>query len=120
MVTSISLRRPFLKLRNKEQTLYCFSEEERDAAVIKLKKNIEITRFKGLGEINPDEFKQFIGPRIRLQAVRVNHFGDIKPTLLFYMGKNTPERRQFIMENLINEVSEIVAAQEEQEAESDV
>ena len=97
------LETPLFKVRNKEKTIYCFSEEERDAAVEKLKKGVEITRFKGLGEINPDEFKQFIGPKIRLQAVRVNHFGEIKPTLEFYMGKNTPERRQFIMENLINE-----------------
>lgn len=110
------LETPLFKVRNKEKTLYCFSEEERDAAIEKLKKGVEVTRFKGLGEINPDEFKQFIGPKIRLQAVRVNHFGEIKPTLEFYMGKNTPERRQFIMENLINESlqeSVVVTTEEE-------
>ncbi len=64
---------------------------------------MEITRFKGLGEISPEEFKQFIGKDIRLIPVTVNTFSDIKSTLEFYMGKNTPERKQFIMDNLINE-----------------
>jgi DNA gyrase subunit B/topoisomerase-4 subunit B len=97
------LETPLFKVRNKEKTLYCYSEEERDKAVNTLKKNVEITRFKGLGEISPNEFKQFIGSEIRLIPVIVNVFSDIKPTLQFYMGKNTPERRTFIMENLINE-----------------
>ena len=62
-----------------------------------------MTRFKGLGEISPSEFKQFIGKKMRLQPVEVHAFSDIKPTLEFYMGKNTPQRKQFIMENLIHE-----------------
>lgn len=102
---------PIFKVRNKEKTIYCYSESEKDEAVKLLKKNIEITRFKGLGEISPHEFKQFIGKDIKLIPVTVNLFSDIKPTLEFYMGKNTPERKQFIMENLINEdASELVAA----------
>lgn len=97
------LETPLFKVRNKEQTIYCYSQEERNLAVAKLKKGIEITRFKGLGEISPHEFKQFIGKDIRLIPVSVNAFSDIKPTLQFYMGKNTPDRKQFIMQNLISE-----------------
>lgn len=100
------LETPLFKVRNKEKTRYCYSEEERDAAVGELKKGIEITRFKGLGEISPSEFKQFISKGMRLIPVRVNNFSDIKPTLEFYMGKNTPKRKQFIMENLVNEETE--------------
>ncbi|MDP1835632.1 MAG: DNA topoisomerase IV subunit B [Chlamydiales bacterium] len=94
---------PLFKVRNKEKTMYCYSEQERDEAAKILKKGVEITRFKGLGEISPDEFKQFINKDIRLQSVTVGHFSDIKPTLQFYMGKNTPERKKFIMDNLIVE-----------------
>jgi topoisomerase IV subunit B len=97
------LETPLFKVRNKEQTLYCYTEEERDRAMVKLKKGLEVTRFKGLGEISPHEFKQFIGKDIRLIPIAVHSFSDIKPTLQFYMGKNTPERKQFIMQNLINE-----------------
>lgn len=97
------LETPLFKVRNKEKTLYCYSEEERDQAMQTLKKGIEVTRFKGLGEISPNEFKQFIGKNIRLIPVAVSAFSDIKHTLQFYMGKNTPERKQFIMQNLINE-----------------
>lgn len=98
------LETPLFKVRNKEKTLYCFSEEERDQAVSSLKpQGLEITRFKGLGEISPNEFKQFIGPQMRLIPVSVNTLSDIRPTLEFYMGKNTPDRKQFIMKNLINE-----------------
>lgn len=97
------LETPLFKVRNKENTIYCYSEEERDRALIKLKKGVEITRFKGLGEISPHEFKQFIGKDIRLIPITVHSFSDIKPTLQFYMGKNTPERKRFIMQNLINE-----------------
>lgn len=96
------LETPLFKVRNKEKTIYCYSEEEREEAARKLKKGLEITRFKGLGEISPHEFKQFIGKEIRLIPVMVNIFSDIKQTLEFYMGKNTPERKQFIMQNLIN------------------
>lgn len=97
------LQTPLFKVRNKDKTIYCYSEEERDQAMTALKKGVEITRFKGLGEISPHEFKQFIGKDIRLQPVTVYTFSDIKHTLQFYMGKNTPERKQFIMQNLINE-----------------
>lgn len=96
------LETPLFKVRNKEKTLYCYSEEEKDAAVDELKKGIEITRFKGLGEISPNEFKQFIAKEIRLVPVTIQNLSDIKPTLEFYMGKNTPERKTFIMQNLVN------------------
>lgn len=94
---------PLFKVRNKEKTIYCYSEQERAVAAKSLGKGVETTRFKGLGEISPHEFKQFLGENIRLEPVRVELLGDIKPTLQFYMGKNTPERKQFIMQNLINE-----------------
>lgn len=97
------LETPLFKVRNKEKTLYCYSEKERDAAIQQLKKGVEVTRFKGLGEISPQEFKQFIGKNIRLIPVAINMLSDVKKTLEFYMGKNTPERKQFIMQNLINE-----------------
>lgn len=104
------LETPLFKVRNKERTIYCYSEEERDRAIVQLKKGVEITRFKGLGEISPEEFKQFIGKDIRLTKVTINSFSDIKPTLEFYMGKNTPERKNFIMHNLINEEEELAVA----------
>lgn len=97
------LETPIFKVRNKSETIYCYSEEERDRAVEKLKKGVEITRFKGLGEISPNEFKQFIDKNMRLTSVTVDSFSDIRPTLEFYMGKNTPTRKQFIVENLIKE-----------------
>ena len=101
------LETPLFKVRNKQKTLYCYSEEERDLAIKELKNNIEITRFKGLGEISPGEFKQFINKDIRLVPVTINHLADIKPTLEFYMGKNTPARKKFIMDNLISEELEL-------------
>jgi DNA gyrase subunit B/topoisomerase-4 subunit B len=94
---------PLFKVRNKEKTLYCYSIDEKEAAIHQLKKGVEITRFKGLGEISPGEFKQFIGPQIKLLPVTLNTISEVKPTLEFYMGKNTPKRKDFIMENLINE-----------------
>lgn len=102
------LETPLFKVRNREKTLYCYSEEEKEDAVKVLsdkgkKKEVEITRFKGLGEISPNEFKQFIGKEMRLIRVVVNAFSDIRPTLEFYMGKNTPERKQFIIDHLIAE-----------------
>lgn len=97
------LETPIFKVRNKEKTFYCYTEDERDEAIAKLKKGVEVTRFKGLGEISPKEFGQFIGKDIKLIPVTVNMFSDIKSTLEFYMGKNTPERKNFIMQNLINE-----------------
>ncbi|MEI8124444.1 MAG: DNA topoisomerase IV subunit B [Parachlamydiaceae bacterium] len=99
------LETPLFKVRNKEQTCYCYSEEEKEAAIRKLKKGVEITRFKGLGEISPSEFKQFIAKDIRLIPVGVSTISEIRQTLEFYMGKNTPERKQFIMDNLINEAA---------------
>lgn len=110
------LETPLFKVRNKEKTFYCYSEEERDKAVKQLKKGVEITRFKGLGEISPHEFKQFIAKDIRLIPVTVNLFSDIKPTLEFYMGKNTPERKLFIMQNLINEEAQTLALADQQGA----
>ena len=98
------LETPLFKVRNKKETYYCYSEDERDQAIEKLKgKGVEITRFKGLGEISPNEFKQFIAEDMRATPITVRTFSDIKPTLQFFMGKNTPTRRQFIMKNLVNE-----------------
>ncbi len=99
------LETPIFRARNKKQTVYCYSEREKDEAVSGLKAqsgggNVEVTRFKGLGEISPPEFKQFIGPNMRLQPVRIDSIADVRPVLEFYMGKNTPERRQYIMEHL--------------------
>lgn len=97
------LETPLFKVRNKERTIYCYSEEEKKKASEELKKGIEITRFKGLGEISPDEFQQFIAKDIRLIPVIIQNLSDIKPTLEFYMGKNTPARKNFIMQNLVSE-----------------
>ena len=96
------LETPLFKVRNKEKTLYCFTEEEKNKAMKSLK-NHEITRFKGLGEISPQEFKPFIGKEIRLIPVRIGQLNEVKPMLEFYMGKNTPQRKSFIMHNLVNE-----------------
>lgn len=95
------LETPLFRVRNKEQTLYCYSEAERDAAARTLGKSAEITRFKGLGEINPSEFKQFIGPNMRLSQVEYAAKPDASTILGFYMGKNTPERKDYIMDNLV-------------------
>lgn len=95
------LQTPLFKLRNKDGTHYCFSEEEKEDLLKKISsKGLEITRFKGLGELSPNEFKQFIGENMRIQKVEVHRLGDIRTTLEFYMGKNTPDRKRFIMENL--------------------
>ncbi len=97
------LETPLFKVRNKEKTLYCYSEEEKAKAEKLLGKACEITRFKGLGEISPGEFKQFIAEEMRLLPVVIQNLSDIKPTLEFYMGKNTPARKAFIMQNLVSE-----------------
>jgi topoisomerase-4 subunit B len=97
------LETPLFKVRNKEKTIYCYSEEEKDKAVAELKKGVEVTRFKGLGEISPNEFKQFISESMRLIPVNIRNLSDVKPTLEFFMGKNTPARKNFIMQNLVNE-----------------
>jgi topoisomerase-4 subunit B len=94
------LQTPLFRVRNKKETFYCYSDEEKEKAMEKLGKNPEITRFKGLGEISPDEFKHFIGPEIRLQPVRLKKEDDLKEILNFYMGKNTPERQNFIIDRL--------------------
>lgn len=94
------LQTPLFRVRDKKETFYCYNGKERDEALKKLKGKPEITRFKGLGEISPDEFKNFIGEDIRLDPVIVGMDTPIARLLEFYMGKNTPERQQFIIENL--------------------
>jgi topoisomerase-4 subunit B len=84
----------------KQETIYCYSEEEKRKAMEKLGRNAEITRFKGLGEISPDEFKQFIGDGIRLEPVLIQKDQQVSKLLEYYMGKNTPERQEFIIGNL--------------------
>ncbi len=95
------LETPLFRVRNKKETVYCYSEMERQKALKRLGEKIEITRFKGLGEISPKEFGQFIGKDIRLEPVRITRLKEVPEMLDFYMGRNTPERREFIMENLI-------------------
>jgi topoisomerase IV subunit B len=95
------LETPLFRVRNKEKTIYCYSEAERDQAVKALGRGWEITRFKGLGEISPKEFKQFIGPQMRLSQVEYAPRPDTSNILSFYMGRNTPERKDYIMENLV-------------------
>lgn len=94
------LQTPLFRVRNKQKTIYCYSEAEKEAAIRELGSNPEITRFKGLGEISPDEFRHFIGKDIRLEPVRLTREDSIAELLDFYMGKNTPERQKFIIENL--------------------
>ena len=98
------LETPLFRVRNKKSTRYCYSEAERDEAVSEIK-SAEITRFKGLGEISPKEFGQFIGEGIRLQSVSVGRHAEIAKTLEFFMGKNTPARRDFIVDNLLTDVA---------------
>jgi len=98
------LETPLFKVRNKKETLYCYDLEERDVAIAKLGglgKGVEVTRFKGLGEISPNEFGQFVGEDIKLVSVTVDHMRNVPEMLNFYMGKNTPERKNHIMENLV-------------------
>ena len=107
------LQTPLFRVRNKKETYYCYSDDERQRAIHRCGKTAEITRFKGLGEISPDEFKHFIGPHMRLEPVKERaHEVDaegkaipsdhrsVKEMLSFYMGKNTPERQAYIVENL--------------------
>ncbi len=101
------LETPIFRVRNKKETIYCYSEREKQSATKRLKgrgkiaKNVETTRFKGLGEISPKEFKQFIGPDIRLRNVTMDSVSEVAKVLSFYMGKNTPDRKQYIMEHLV-------------------
>lgn len=101
------LQTPLFRVRNKKETRYCYSDQERLKALNELGKNPEITRFKGLGEISPDEFKNFIGKDIRLEPVVVGKDFTIDQILEFYMGKNTPDRQLFILDNLVVEETDI-------------
>jgi topoisomerase IV subunit B len=110
------LQTPLFRVRDKKNTYYCYSETEKRAAIRQLKGNAEITRFKGLGEISPDEFGAFIGEDIRLEPVVLTEDCNIDQTLEYYMGKNTPERQDFIIDNLRLELEEIEDAVEIKEA----
>ena len=103
---------PLFRVRNKKETIYCYSEEERQAAVNKLGSKPEITRFKGLGEISPEEFGTFIGENIRLQPVLIDKEKHLLKTLEFYMGKNTPDRQDFIIDNLRIELDKVEVKEE--------
>ncbi len=94
------LQTPLFRVRNKKNTIYCYSEEEKQDAIERLGVNPEITRFKGLGEISPDEFKHFIGKDMRIEPVTLKKEDTVNQLLPFYMGKNTPERQEFIIDNL--------------------
>lgn len=116
------LQTPLFRVRNKKKTIYCYSEEERRNAIAQLGKNPEITRFKGLGEISPDEFANFIGEDIRLEPVLLNKAQSIESILSYYMGKNTPERQEFIISNLRIEKDEVIEtedAENQQEVEAE-
>jgi len=106
------LQTPLFRVRNKKETIYCYSEEERRNAITKLTGKPEITRFKGLGEISPDEFVHFIGDDIRLEPVMLDKTVSIEELLSFYMGKNTPNRQKFIIENLKVEIDLVEEIQE--------
>jgi topoisomerase IV subunit B len=94
------LQTPLFRVRNKQKTFYCYSDKEKEKAIRKTGKNPEITRFKGLGEISPDEFKHFIGTNIRLDPILLKRTSSVAEILSFYMGKNTPQRQLFIIDNL--------------------
>lgn len=97
------LETPLFKVRHKDETVFCYTEEEKNLVLKRFSKSVEVTRFKGLGEISPNEFKQFISKNMRLIPVTITALSDISPALEFYMGKNTPERKAFIMQHLIQE-----------------
>nr|WP_321487194.1 DNA topoisomerase IV subunit B [uncultured Draconibacterium sp.] len=101
------LQTPLFRVRNKQKTFYCYSEDEKVKAINKLRGKPEITRFKGLGEISPDEFKHFIGKDIRLDPVQMKKHESVAEMLSYYMGKNTPERQDFIIKNLYVEKDEV-------------
>ena len=107
------LQTPLFRVRDKKETFYCYSEIERKEAIEKIKGKSEITRFKGLGEISPDEFKYFIGDDIRLDPVMLDKSTTIEELLLFYMGKNTPDRQKFIINNLKVELDYVEEQKEE-------
>lgn len=114
------LQTPLFRVRNKKKTMYCYSEQERRDAISELGKNPEITRFKGLGEISPDEFKHFIGEDIRLEPVLLTKDASIDSILSYFMGKNTPERQDFIIDNLRIEkdTPDAILAEEEESDET--
>jgi len=112
------LETPLFRVRNKKETIYCYSEEEKQAAVKKLGSKPEITRFKGLGEISPEEFGTFIGENIRLQPVRIDKEKHLIKTLEFYMGKNTPDRQDFIIDNLRIELDKVTPEEIEETQEA--
>ena len=97
------LQTPLFRVRNKKETRYCYTDEERIDAIKSLGTHPEITRFKGLGEISPDEFKNFIGPDMRLEQVTLKKNDKVQELLEYYMGKNTMERQNFIINNLVFE-----------------
>jgi topoisomerase-4 subunit B len=101
------LQTPLFRVRNKKKTIYCYSEQERIDAIEELKPKPEITRFKGLGEISPDEFRHFIGADIRLDPVMLDKAMSVEDMLSFYMGKNTPDRQEFIINNLKVELDQV-------------
>jgi topoisomerase-4 subunit B len=103
------LQTPLFRVRNKKETIYCYSEQERKNALDKLGQKSEITRFKGLGEISPEEFELFIGKDIRIDPVIIPKDQKMQQLLEYYMGKNTPARQEFIVKNLRFEKEEIVA-----------
>jgi len=105
---------PLFRVRDKQKTFYCYSEEEKQNAINQLRGKAEVTRFKGLGEISPGEFKDFIGEDIRLEPVILNEDTDIDDVLSYYMGKNTPSRQEFIIDNLRVEKDELEEEEEEQ------
>ena len=94
------LETPLFRVRNKKETFYCYSEEEKRVAMEKVGKRPEVTRFKGLGEISPNEFKHFIGKEMRLEPIIIGKEASVEEILTFYMGKNTPKRQEFIIDNL--------------------
>lgn len=104
------LETPLFRVRNKQKTMYCYNEEEKQAAMKELGAKPEITRFKGLGEISPGEFEQFIGDRMRLVPVFLKSETNIQKMLEYFMGKNTPDRQNFIIENLRVELDDLVDA----------
>ena len=112
------LQTPLFRVRNKKSTLYCYDDTEREAAIKTLGKNPEITRFKGLGEISPDEFKHFISEDIRLDPVKIDAHESIKEMLKFFMGKNTPERQEYIIRNLRFELDLVEEEAEKTEEET--
>ena len=101
------LQTPLFRVRNKKETRYCYTDDERQKAIKKLGPKPEITRFKGLGEISPNEFQYFIGKDIRLEPVRLSRGDSIEKVLSYYMGKNTQERQDFIIDNLYIEKDEL-------------